>query len=389
MGTEAPHAKLAGGSATVGADQAAGHTRFGSARCVVAQYRHARRCATAESCRYSHGRRGLAKTQSVPAAMERCACAALQPPPAALRDARRARRGPRVRASPRASSDKETTCAPCGAPLSAVLAAAHAASLAALPPSSRGERVLRGSGEALGLTMAFSLRVDSHCSFAESVTLLPPPALGGAAVATLRAGFDAASGAAWQTELADGSITALAAGDDARDRSLLFAWLRSGAWTAAVASGALLAAPLSDQAAPGSKKRALCLALSLPDSTLAARVWLAAAPAPCLPLRVELAPSCAGAEAWDFAAWPGRATHTQPTGERAVFTAGEHAASDDEPALAQLVVAPAPASPPPFAPVTVALARCSGGQVRNKRNKHKSLTCAAAQTREACHVHKK
>lgn len=262
-----------------------------------------------------------------------------------------------------AAAPTADTCAARGAALPAVLAAARAASLAALPPCARGERFLSGGGEALGLATRWSLRCsDASGAFAEAVELLPPLALGSSApVATLRAGFDGQ--AAWQTELASGAVSALAPGDDARDRSLLFAWLRSGAWPAAVASGALLAQLLPEQPPPGGKAPCHVLSLSLAGSPdLACSVWLPASPAPCLPLHVELQTSCAGAESWTFASWPGRATHTQPTGETAVFTADGAADADDATPLAALAAVPLEAPAPPFEATPVAAARCAGGQ---------------------------
>lgn len=288
--------------------------------------------------------------------------AAQAPPPAALRDARR--RPSRSRCVPRAAAASAAdTSAARGAALPAVLAAAHAASLVALPPCARGERFLSGGGEALGLATRWHLRVsDASGSFAETVELLPPASLIAAEpVATLRAGFDATT--AWQTELASGAVSALAPGDDARDRSLLFAWLRSGAWTAAVASGALHAQLLPEQAAPDGTAPCHVLSLSLAGSPdLACRVWLPAAPTPCLPLRVELQTSCAGAESWTFASWPDRATHTQPTGEEAVFTADGLLADKNATPLAALAAMPVEAPAPPFEATPVAAARCAGGQ---------------------------
>jgi hypothetical protein len=242
--------------------------------------------------------------------------------------------------------------APAGAALPAVLDAARQAAVAA-GCTAAGERTLSGSGEALGLPMRWALRCDADTlSFHERVTLTGPR---GAGDVTLRSGYDASSGVAWQTDLS-GAAFALQHGDDAHDRALLLTWLRTGAWVAAAERGALLATPVADACADH------VLDVALPGSPLAARVWLRAAPAACVPRRAELRANSSGAEAWEWAAWPRAAVHTQPTGERSVYNAGDAADADADAALAQLATLPAPAPSEPFEATDVPAARCGGGQ---------------------------
>jgi hypothetical protein len=279
------------------------------------------------------------------------------------------------RAAPRRAASRPLACRPraaaaasrpppapasCTAPAGAALpellhAARHAAAAAGCPAS--GERTLSGAGEALGLPTRWALRCDADTlSYHERVTLSGPRAAGDV---QLRCGYDAAAGAAWQTDLS-GACVALQGGDDARDRALLLTWLRTGAWVAAAERGALLATPAAHTPAAGGDH---VLDVALPGSPLAARLWLRAAPGACVPRRAELRANTSGAEAWEWTAWPRAAVHTQPTGERSVYNADAGAADEDAAApLALLAQLPLPQPAAPFAAADVPAARCGGGQ---------------------------
>lgn len=154
-------------------------------------------------------------------------------------------------------------------------------------------------------------------AFAETLVLnagTAPPLL-------LRAGGSLDDSGCWSSELAEElaeeAPVPQPAYDDASARALLAAWLRSGAWAAAVERGLLSLSALREGELAVSFPRPAPPGCSTVPFT--ARLWLKNG----VPLRASWASAQGGEERWDWAAWPDGAVCTQPTGEQAHFWVGD------------------------------------------------------------------
>jgi len=195
-------------------------------------------------------------------------------------------------------------------------------------------RALGGSGTALGLPATWLL--SWSCLSHEERVNVPQAAL------SLRTVLDTGRQRGWQTDLSSLKRNLLP-GDDAWDRAVLATAVRTGAWAQAALDGALQAEADGE-----------LLVLRLPGSVAAARLELAGN----VPARLTLQLHSGGEESWTWKNdWPLNATHADAAGQATHFR-GElmkQAPVDGaEPPLAPT---------PSFAPASMPVGRCAGGQL--------------------------